>query len=81
MGGCEWPLTIAGVVDARVVAVDAGAGTSHEFRDVYIGGGHRLVMGVCDTLDMLDRVYEGNGDSSRRGGHESREDGNELHYE
>jgi hypothetical protein len=46
---------------------------------VYIGGGHRAV--VRDTLDMLDRVYEGNSDGSRRGGYESREDDDELHIE
>lgn len=67
IGGREWPLTIAGVAQARVVAVDAGTGTSHELRDVYIGGGHRVV-GVCDALDMLDRVYEGDCDGGRCGG-------------
>ena len=62
----------------RVVAVDAGPGTGHEFRHVCIGDRNWV---VCDALDVLDRVDEGNSDSSRCGGYESREEGDELHDE
>lgn len=52
-----------------VVAVDAGAGTCHEFRHMCIGDRYWVVVGVCDALDVLDRVDERNSDSSRCGGH------------
>lgn len=80
IGSHEWRLTIAGVVHARVVAVDAGSSTSLEFRHVYTGDGH-WVVGVCDTLGVLDRVDEGNSDGGRCGSYESREEGDELHDE
>lgn len=69
IGRPEWGLTIAGVAHVCFVAVDAGAGASHEFRHVCIYDRNWVVLGVCHTLDVLDRVDEGNSHNSRCSGH------------
>jgi len=60
IGSHERLLTVAGVAHARVVAVDASTSTSRELGDVRcMGDGHREVVGVGYTVDVLDRVDDG----------------------
>jgi hypothetical protein len=76
-------LTVAGVGHARIVAADAGTSTSHKLRiAMCMGGRHRVIVGMGDSLDMTDRrVDEGNSNGGGCGSQECREDGGELHDE